>query len=351
MPRQTQVAIDGERFLINGRPTYEGRTFCDYRIEGLLLNSRMVQGVFDDLNPETRSRWVYPDTGVWDPRRNTDEFVAAMPGWRAHGLLAFTLNLQGGSPEGYSRVQPWHNSAFTADGELRNDYLARAQQILDRADALGMVVILGLFYQGQDERLADEAAVGRAVDNAVGWLLDRGYTNVLVEINNECNTRYEHEILQPHRVHELIARAKSATTNGRRLLVSTSYGGRGRIPDENVVAEADFLLVHGNGVSDPDVIADMVERTRAIPNYRPVPILFNEDDHYDFDQPWNNFVAALSRYASWGYFDPAEGAGGAGARGNYVDGFQNVPVNWTINTDRKRAFFDLLSEVTGEKPS
>ena len=25
-----------------------------------------------------------------------------------------TLCLQGGSPEGYSQVQPWHNSAFTA---------------------------------------------------------------------------------------------------------------------------------------------------------------------------------------------------------------------------------------------
>jgi hypothetical protein len=29
---------------------------------------------------------------------------------------------------------------------------------------------------------------------------------VLVEINNECNTRYEHAVLQPPRVHELIAR-------------------------------------------------------------------------------------------------------------------------------------------------
>ncbi len=61
--RLTRVGIDGDRFLINGRPTYEGRTWREHRIEGLLMNARLVQGTFDDLNPETRSRWAYPDTG------------------------------------------------------------------------------------------------------------------------------------------------------------------------------------------------------------------------------------------------------------------------------------------------
>jgi hypothetical protein len=118
-PSGTTVSIRGGDFLINGRPTFEGRQWRGYRIEGLLPNARMVQGVFDDLNPETRGRWAYPDTQRWDADRNTSEFVAAMTAWRAHGLLAFTLNLQGGSPEGYSRAQPWHNSAFDADGTMR----------------------------------------------------------------------------------------------------------------------------------------------------------------------------------------------------------------------------------------
>jgi hypothetical protein len=144
--RQTVVEIRGSDFLLNGRPTYEGRTWEGARIEGLLLNARLVQGVFDDLNPATRNRWAYADTGRWDPDRNTAEFIAAMPGWRAHGLLAFTLNLQGGSPEGYSKGQPWENSAFASDGSLRPEYFARLERILDRADELGMAVILGLFY-------------------------------------------------------------------------------------------------------------------------------------------------------------------------------------------------------------
>ena len=50
--RHTQVSIEGDRIFINGQPTYAGRTWCGNRIEGLLLNWRMVQGIFDDLNPE-----------------------------------------------------------------------------------------------------------------------------------------------------------------------------------------------------------------------------------------------------------------------------------------------------------
>ena len=85
---RTVVTIEGDGFRINGRPTYEGRVFRGYRVEGLLLNARLVQGLFDDRNPETRSRWAYPDTGRFDPERNTREFLAAMPEWPRHGVLA-----------------------------------------------------------------------------------------------------------------------------------------------------------------------------------------------------------------------------------------------------------------------
>jgi hypothetical protein len=335
----THIAIEGARFLLNGEPTYKGRSFRGLRIEGLLLNSRMVQATFDDANPDTRPRWAYPDTGVYDPERNVREFLEALPVYRAHGLLALTVNFQGGSPEGYSKAQPWDNSGFTPDGAFKPAYLDRMRRVLDRTDELGLAVILGVFYFGQDERLRDEAAIVRALDNAVTWVLEGGYRHVLLEVNNECNVKkYEHEILTPPRVHELIERAKGITRNGRRLLVGTSYGG-GFIPLENVVRASDFLLLHGNGVTDPRRIADMVDRTRAVPGYRPVPILFNEDDHFDFDRPENNFLAALSRGASWGYFDPGQN--------NYMDGYQSPPVNWGLSTDRKRAFFNLVREMTG----
>ena len=338
----TTVSIVGDEFYINGKPTYQGRSWRGHKIQGLLMNSRMVQGIFDDRNLKTAKRWVYPDTGRWDVGRNTREFLAAMDEWRKHGLLAFTINLQGGSPEGYSKEQPWHNSAIEPDGSLRSDYLHRLEQILAKADHLGMVVILGCFYFGQDERLRDEAAVIRAVDKIVQWLFDQGRRNVILEINNECNVRYDHDILKPDRVHELILRVRTRERENRRFYVGTSYGG-GTIPKENVVRASDFLLIHGNGVGEPDRIADMVRKTRAVRGYSPKPILFNEDDHFDFEKPKNNFVAALGEYASWGYFDPG--------KNNYIEGYQSPPVRWEINTERKRAFFRLLAEITGATPN
>jgi hypothetical protein len=336
---RTAVSIRGDGFLINGRPTYAGREYKGSKIEGLLMNSRVVQGIFDDSNPETRERWRYPDTGKWDAQRNTREFIAAMPTWRAHGLLAFTINLQGGSPEGYSKGQPWLNSAIDPDGGLRADYMGRLERILNKADELGMVAIVGLFYFGQDQHVRDEAAVRRAVSNSVHWLLERDYRNAIIEVANETNSSaFDHAILKPPRIHELIQLVKSVTVKGNRLLAGTSYGG-GRIPESNVVGASDFVLLHGNGVKDPARITEMIAQTKKVPGYRTMPILFNEDDHFDFDKPDNNMLAAVRSYVSWGYFDPG--------KSDYADGYQCPPVNWGLNTERKKAFFALLKQVTG----
>ena len=343
MASKTIVHIEEDRFYINGNVTCPGCTAAGRSIEGVLLNSRMVQGIFDDLNPETRSNWDYPD-GPWDPERNTREFIEAMPTWWKHGLDAFTINFQGGSPRGYSKQQPWHNSAFDARGDLRPDYCKRLGRILDRADELGMVVILGYFYFGQDHRIEDEDAVRRAAYNATEWLIDRGDRHVIIEIGNEIDLhRYTHEIIRPTRGHELMQQV-SQQSNGRvdspagRLLVGNSFSG-GKLLTDNIINASDFLLLHGNGVEQPDRIREMVDQTRASEAYTGQPIVFNEDDHFDFDKPDNNMLAALGRGAGWGYFDwrmPGEG---------FDEGYQSVPVNWGISSQRKRGFFSLLKQI------
>ena len=346
--RETTVSIDGDMFLINGDPTYKGRSYKGMKIEGLLHNSRMVQATFDDLNPETRGNWDYPD-GPWDPERNVREFIEAMAEYRRHGLLGITLNLQGGSPRGYGGNQIWINSAFDPKGELREDSMSRVQRVLDKADELGMVPILGYFYFGQDKRFESEQAIIDATDNATDWLIEKGYRNVIIEIANEANVGYKSNlILRPERAHELIERVKERSagkieTPAGRLLVSTSFGG-GHLPEDNVVAVADFLLIHGNGQGEPDKIRKLVDRCRNQPSYSGQPILDNEDDHFDFEKDDNNFIAAVSRYAGWGYFDYRMGEEG------FDEGYQSVPVNWSISSQRKRGFFNLLAEMTGGEP-
>lgn len=333
---ETIISIDREQFFINNEITYKNRYWNGHKIEGLLFNSRMVQGIFDDLNTETKGNFAYPDTKVWDPERNTNEFIQAMPAWKSYGLLAFTLNLQGGSPTGYGNKN-WINSTFDAKGNLRSNYLERLEKILDEADRLGMIVILGYFYFGQDQILEDETAVIFAVDNITNWVLSKGYTNLLIEINNECNVRYDHEILKPQRVDELIRRVKKISNNT--LLVSTSFGGN-NLPSPNVIEISDYVLLHGNNANYED-IAKLVTLVRDSESYTPKPIVFNEDDHYDFEEPANNLLSAIENYASWGFFDfRREGE-------SFEEGFQSVPVDWTISSVRKMEFFIKVKQITG----
>ena len=74
------------------------------------VNSRMIQGVFDDANPATRHQWAYHDTGVWDAQRNTNEFIAMFPTYAAKGLEMVTVGLQGGAP----RLTAKHPEIVTA---------------------------------------------------------------------------------------------------------------------------------------------------------------------------------------------------------------------------------------------
>jgi hypothetical protein len=352
---KTQVSIRGEMFYLNGKPTYEGATWKGHKIEGLLMNSRMVQGIFDDLNPETVSRWAYPDTGKWDPERNTNEFVAAMPEWRRHGVLCAVVNLQGGSPMGYGN-HGWHNSAITSNGDLRPDYMGRLERIIDRADELGMVIMVGIFYFGQDQHLDNENAVRQAVINTVDWIADRGYANVLVEIANEYPaSQYEHEIIR-ERPEELIRLAqRRAAERGLSLPVSVSSFAL-RVPSQAVVDASDYILLHGNAIKDPAEMVKKIQTLRSMAGDTPKPIVNNEDD-----SPWsprrlapgqqppgwetegitNNFMACVKNYVSWGYFDWRQRDEG------FDEGFQSVPVNWQISSERKRTFFNLVEEITG----
>lgn len=340
---QTVISIEGDRFLIDGKLLNAGRTWRGMRIEGLLFNSRMANAIIDDQNPATRGVWAYPD-GEFSAERNTREFIAALPDYRAHGLRAIAVNLQGGSPQGYSWNQPWRTSGFNRDGTIRPDYLKRLDDVIAACDRLGMVVILGLFYWKQSQVLADEAIVKAAVANTVDWLVERGARNVLLEIGNEVDLPFAHRIIETSRCHELVELAQkrsdgSLNTPARRLLVSTSLTRAPRFPD-SLMACCDFLLPHGNSIHHPDGIRLQVLRNRGAQSYRGQPIIFNEDDHYDFDKPDNNFVAAIGEGASWGFFDYRN------VREKFEEGFQSLPVDWSISSARKKAFFNLLKEIT-----
>ncbi len=361
MPR---VSISGTEFLLDGRPTYPGRMLEGHRVQGLLFNVRAVQATFDDANPATRCHWAYPDTGEWDPERNVTEFCAALHSWRDHGVLAFTINFQGGGPLYVPEIYHYYdNNGFTPGGALKPAYADRVARVLARADELGMVVIVGLFYWVFVRRMQDERAIWRAAHEALDFLQGTGRHNLLIEIANEVevvaeNTGYG--IFHPRRVHKMVDRLRTAYPD---FLYSTSQGGAevetGRgIPPASLVEAVDFVLMHGNGTRPPQLEA-AIRAVQAMPAYRrhPKPIVINEDS-----PAIPNLEAAWRNGASWGYYDQGFEGQEQGSDpyldyqtrprrndGPYqeLNGFQTPPVNWTINTAFKRAFFTRVAEITG----
>ena len=358
----TSVRISGTEFWIDGTPTYCDRAFEGHPIQGLLFNVRAVQATFDDANSKTCRHWVYPDTGEWDPDRNTDELCAALSSWRDHGVLGLTVNLQGGGPLYVPEIyQSYDNNGFTPDGGLKRAHADRLSRVLARADELGMVVIVGLFYWVGLLRMRDERAVWQAADEALAFLEGTGRKNILIELANEIDVvvdRTPYDMFAPDRVHRMVERVRAAHPS---LLYSTSGGGvnaeTGRcMPPASLVEAADFLLPHGNGTRPPQLAA-AIQAIQAMPAYQrdPKPILINEDS-----PAVANLDAAWRHGASWGYYD--QGFEGQGddpylpyqprPRWNdkpleELNGFQTPPVNWTINSAFKRAFFARVAEVTG----
>jgi hypothetical protein len=52
-------------------------------------------------------------------------------------------------------------------------------------------------------------------------------------------------------------------------------------------------------------------------------------------------MACVKNYVSWGFFDWRQDGE------DFDEGFQSVPVNWQISSERKRTFFDWVAEITG----
>jgi len=273
--RKTCISTKEDKWFINGKITY-----ANTPAEGLLMNVRAVNVTFEDRNR--------PD---FNSKENTERFLQALPDYRAHGVRAFTLNLQGGMP-GYEGA---HNSAFNPDGTLRPQYLERIKRVIDACDHHGCVVILGCYYQRQDQILQDAEAVRRGVVNAAKWIESQGYTNVVLEISNEFNHGgFNHAILKGVAGQLELIELAQRTVPG--LLVSTSGLGNGRMPDA-IAETADFILPHYNSTK----LADIPKRIQALKRFGK-PIICNEDDKVGPDAA-RAAELSVENGASWGYMN------------------------------------------------
>src|SRR5688500_7912967 len=293
---RTTIERVGDRWHINGRITWPGSA-----ADGLLPNVRMVNSVFEDDRPA--ADWPAALPRDFDPAANTAEFTAMIPEYKAHGVVAFTISLQGGHP-GYEGA---HNSAFNADGTLRERYMDRVRTVIEACDAHGVAVLLSCLYQRQHARppthlpraLAGRSAIRNAVQNTARWIAQHGFTHVMLEVANEfAHSGYERWedgtwLRTPAAQVALIELARATHP---RLLVSTSGMGNGTIPPE-IARASDFILIHFNN-TPLDQIPERIARVRQA--HPGKPIVVNEDNKIGAAGA-EAAVRSISNRASWGY--------------------------------------------------
>ena len=203
-----------------------------------------------------------------------------------------------------------------------------------------MVIIVQYFYLDQLWRIfRSNRDIERAADAATDWILDRGYTNVILDVANEndfcgraawdacgeggvalCCKQHKFTLLHwpPHGNHHvLLQRIRSrAHARGKTLPISASYCG-GHTPHSDDLPHVDFINVHGNNLWQPQyacrqghagcamlgMLIDIVRNLRTFKSH-PKPVLVSEDDGrcaHDGVSTWPKAKAAMHDKTRFGW--------------------------------------------------
>jgi len=307
---KTTISIQGQHFLINGQKTYTDIQGSPASVQGLLMNARFIQGIFDDkTDPSRFNRFGR----IFDPEQNTRDLIDALPQWQAYGLRALTIGLQGGGPCYTTDNKTIDNNPYGADGlKIDPAYLGRLDRLIRAADAIGMIIIVSFLYPGQLPRLQDDKAVENAVRSAARFLRDQAYSNVLIEVCNEMDIDKAHPIVnQPAGMVGLINLARQESGG---LLTSCSCAGGVSFPEISQVS--DFILIHGNGCTRQQLY-NLISKVRSESPGKPV--ICNEDS-----SAIGQLQVAFDTQSSWGYYN------------NITK--QEPPADWSVNPGEDHFF-------------
>jgi len=287
--------------------------------EGILINSRMVQGISDGF-----TEFPYKDTKKWNATRNNLDFVTNMSLWKSKGLNAFTIGLQGGAPSSNTGSQNHKNTAFNSNGTLKDEYMKRLKNVLIESNRLDMIVIISLFYRSQVKFFGDYSDVLTSTLNIILWLKNNNFTNVIIEPANECEfSEFKSLGLGCNQnIIKLIALIQSYGFPS-----GNSYKGSGSVPSDKIINESQVIFLHGNSMKTDSEYQKQVNSVKTSKSYRGQPIVYNEASTDYKKLSW-----CVKNGVGFGYYDQS--------------GFQSPPINWSINTITKQKFFDEAYNLT-----
>ncbi|MCL2159420.1 MAG: hypothetical protein FWH48_08435 [Oscillospiraceae bacterium] len=334
-----KLDIKNAKFYIDGAVSNPENPAC----EGRLI------GVCSDV-------CAFFDGGFADIEKTRLDFIKNLSGWRASGVDIVTLGLQSPSPfrEHYKKAREqkkekseknieFKSSALKADGSLDKGYLENAKRIIEAADGAGLLVCVNIFSAWQERIFEDEYAILNGAFNVVDWLLEKNFSNVMVNITDVSHIFYKSSVLCGGGVIRLLKSLKERADDS--LILGAGLKSLGNIPAAllgEYIKNSDFVPIYSNAEN-----AKLAHNTKKMlgdicflkgimrENGADIPIIMAKGD--DLGERYNsygknNLAEALENGISWFYYDR--------------EGFFMLPVDWDKDSSqKKRNFFDVAGDI------
>ncbi len=241
---------------------------------GKLAIVRVDQGLFQD-------EWLVEQT--FDARANTDALIGSLDAYKAYGVSAVAVSLQGADPR-YGDAIPRRSgatygegkgtlvSAFEPDGSLKADWMERLEALLRATAERGMFVSITYFHPAQDEVLESPEAIVEAARNVTRWLIEKDFRNVIIDVATEWDIEgeWDHVTFVPRNIANLIRDVRDQFNGAEFSLPIGASSGPGLSYPVSLARACDVVLVSGAGFPG----AQRARRLRQMAEYeRPLLII------------------------------------------------------------------------------
>ncbi len=128
--------------------------------------------------------WGIRTASATENEVSTQHLIAQLEDYKSYGVNSIAVYFMGSNGGAYD--------PFNEEGtDIDRNHLRRMKEIIDAAERMKMVVIVGIFYQNvprEKIRLKDWQACKNAVCTVAQWLKKQKYGNVILNIANEQNS-------------------------------------------------------------------------------------------------------------------------------------------------------------------
>ncbi|MCL2773638.1 MAG: hypothetical protein FWD71_09840 [Oscillospiraceae bacterium] len=318
------IKIENGKFYINGIMSNHGNHLSEGRLVGIYTD---MCGFFDKA--------------VIDIFRNKKEFINNLSIWKNSNINLITAALQSPNPFGeyYKKAREQNkntdfshvSSAIKSDGSLDLEYLLNIEDIIITAGNLGFTVLVNILNASCENIFQDEFSILNGIFNAVDWLEERSFPNVLVNITDISHTFYKSSVLNGDRFIKVFKSIKNKVKD--HLIVSAgikSFANVSPINMDDYIKSSDFIPIYAKPNHNTKKMLENIyffkEEMGKID--KKLPLIMVKGD--DLDEKYNsygknNLIEALENGISWCYYD--------------LDGFVILPVSWDKNSSNKKINF------------